>query len=182
VLNCNTPRYKSSIEECDVNDQNALSHEKRYPYLDRDLLAFLYAIPWEQLVRPGERRSLLRRALAGIVPVEVLNRRRKAYVSRTPLTAIGKAWECFAPLGTNMVAALLGIVNANLFAEVLERARQGREVPIVGLKRTLELEIWLRARERWASPKHPSANETVHAARIKEPDGRWVNEVHRSLG
>ena len=30
----------------------AVIHEKRYPYLDRDLLAFLYAIPREQLVGP----------------------------------------------------------------------------------------------------------------------------------
>src|SRR5262249_42307301 len=34
-----------------------LHYEKRYPYLDRDLLEFLYAIPREQLVRPGQRRS-----------------------------------------------------------------------------------------------------------------------------
>ena len=29
--------------------------EKRYPYLDRDLLEFISAIPREQLVRPGRR-------------------------------------------------------------------------------------------------------------------------------
>ena len=46
-------------------------YEKRYPVLDRDLLEFLFAIPREQLVRPGERRSLMRRALKGIVPEEV---------------------------------------------------------------------------------------------------------------
>ena len=43
-------------------------YEKRYPYLDRALLEFMYAIPREQLVRPGQRRSLMRRALVGIVP------------------------------------------------------------------------------------------------------------------
>ena len=41
-----------------------LPREKRYPYLDRGLLEFLSAIPREQLVRPGQRRSLMRRALS----------------------------------------------------------------------------------------------------------------------
>jgi len=55
--------------------------EARYPFLDRSLLEFLYAIPPDQLVRPGQRRSLMRRALAGIVPKVILDRRRKAFVA-----------------------------------------------------------------------------------------------------
>src|SRR4029077_4900258 len=43
-------------------------HETRYPFLDRDLLEFLFAVPRDQLVRPGQRRSLMRRALSGVVP------------------------------------------------------------------------------------------------------------------
>jgi asparagine synthase (glutamine-hydrolysing) len=58
--------------------------ESRYPFLDRRLVEFLAAIPDEQLQRPGQRRSLMRRALAGIVPVEVLSRKNKAGVSRGP--------------------------------------------------------------------------------------------------
>ncbi|MGA7630730.1 MAG: asparagine synthase-related protein, partial [Terriglobales bacterium] len=62
--------------------------EKRYPYLDRDLLEFMFAIPREQLVRPTQRRSLMRRALIGIVPDEILNRKTKAFVARSPMVAI----------------------------------------------------------------------------------------------
>src|SRR6185437_111277 len=46
--------------------------EKRYPYLDQSLVEFVLAIPQSQLLRPGERRSLMRRALANIVPSEIL--------------------------------------------------------------------------------------------------------------
>ena len=123
-------------------------YEKRYPYLDRDFLEFLCAVPREQLVRPGERRSLMRRALVGIVPDQVLHRRRKAYMARTPLAAIAQEWEHVSDLATNMVAASLGIVNAQSFANVLHKAREGKEVPIVSLMRTLDMEIWLRAREQ----------------------------------
>ncbi len=157
-------------------------YEKRYPYLDRDLLEFLFAIPREQLVRPGERRSLMRRALAGIVPDEILHRRRKAYMARTPLAAISQDWESFAALSTSMVAASLGIVNARSFTATLARARQGKEVPIVSLMRTLELEIWLRAREQHLSSNDQSAINHIGLSHDAEAsDDRSLAEVRQSL-
>jgi asparagine synthetase B (glutamine-hydrolysing) len=39
--------------------------EVRYPYLDQDLIEFILSVPASQLLRPGERRSLMRRSLAG---------------------------------------------------------------------------------------------------------------------
>lgn len=62
--------------------------EYRYPYLDRDMVEFLFRIPREQLVRPGRRRSLMRRALKEIVPAEILERRRKAFLSKGPLALL----------------------------------------------------------------------------------------------
>jgi len=123
-------------------------YEKRYPYLDRDLLEFLCAIPREQIVRPGQRRSLMRRALVGIVPSEILDRRRKAYVSRAPFSALARERACFDELSINMIASSLGIVSAPCFAQIVQRAREGQEVPIVTLMRTIELEIWLREMRR----------------------------------
>lgn len=127
-------------------------HERRYPFLDRDLLEFLFAVPREQLVRPGQRRSLVRRALAGIVPEEVLGRRRKAYVSRAPMTAFSQERERLEELGRGMVAGSLGIVDVPSFSETLQKARSGQEVPIIPLVRTIELEIWLRSRQRSEPP------------------------------
>ena len=120
------------------------SYEKRYPCLDRDLLAYLYAIPREQLVRPGQRRSLLRRALAGIVPVEILGRKRKAFVARAPLVAIANEWAELQKLGADMLLASLGVVQPKLFREALHAARQGRDVSTVALLRTIAIELWLR--------------------------------------
>jgi asparagine synthase (glutamine-hydrolysing) len=118
--------------------------EKRYPYLDRDLLAFLCAIPREQLVRPGQRRSLTRRALAGIVPDALLNRKRKAFVARSPRLAISEQWESLAEMGRQMVTAPLGFVASNTFREAMDKARTGQEVLIVPLLRTIEIECWIR--------------------------------------
>jgi asparagine synthase (glutamine-hydrolysing) len=119
-------------------------YEKRYPYLDRDLLEFLYAIPREQLVRPGQRRSLMRRALLGIVPEEVLNRKRKAFVVRSPMKAIAKDWTCLTEMSNHMVSAELRMVDAKVFREALENTRRGEESHIVALMRTIQIECWLR--------------------------------------
>jgi asparagine synthase (glutamine-hydrolysing) len=118
--------------------------EWRYPYLDRNLLEFLYAVPREQLVRPSQRRSLMRRALVGIVPDEILNRKRKAYMARAPMTAISTEWVSLVEMSQRMVSASLGIVEGKGLREALQKVHQGREVSLVPLIRTLSLEFWLR--------------------------------------
>lgn len=118
-------------------------YEKRYPYLDRDFLEFVFAIPREQLLRPGQRRSLMRRALSGIVPMEILNRRRKAFVSKAPLVDIVNHWARLAIFDERMVSDSLGIVDRKAFLRVLEAGKNGQEIPIVSLLRTIALEDWL---------------------------------------
>jgi asparagine synthase (glutamine-hydrolysing) len=120
-------------------------YEKRYPYLDRDLLEFMFAVPREQLVRPTQRRSLMRRALVGIVPDEILNRRGKAFVARAPLLSISRDWATLTEITqNNMVSGALGVVAPERFSEVLHKARRGEEIPLVTLMRTIRIERWLR--------------------------------------
>jgi len=119
-------------------------YEKRYPYLDRDLLAFMFAIPREQLVRPTQRRSLMRRALIGIVPDEILNRKMKAFVARSPMVAISKDWAHFTEMTQNMLSSSLEIVDPERISEALQNVRRGKEVPMITLRRTLCLEGWLK--------------------------------------
>ncbi len=138
--------------------------EKRYPYLDRDLLEFLYAIPQEQLLRPRQRRSLMRRALAGIVPVELLNRKRKAFVARGPMTGIVEGWSSIGQITQQMILESLGILDARKLQEALQTARSGQEVAIPLLTRPLGLELWLRSLKNWdglgeaSISGHPSAS------------------------
>jgi asparagine synthase (glutamine-hydrolysing) len=120
-------------------------HEKRYPYLDRDLLEFLFAIPREQIVRPGQRRSLMRRSLMGIVPDEVINRKRKAFLSRAPIAAIRAQWFRLEVVKSHMALSSFGIVRADAFGQAVEKARNGMQIQIVTLIRTLWIESWLRS-------------------------------------
>ncbi len=128
---------------CSVMSSNP-PQEKRYPYLDRDLLEFLSAIPPDELVRPGQRRSLMRRALIHIVPDEILNRKRKAFVTRGPMVGIAEELPHLLELARHMLMSSFGIVVSTRFVEAVQKTRQGVEVPIVPLLRTLGIEVWLR--------------------------------------
>jgi asparagine synthase (glutamine-hydrolysing) len=55
--------------------------EVRYPFFDRRLMEFCLAIPAKQKLQNGWTRSVMRRAIAGIVPAEVQWRTGKADLS-----------------------------------------------------------------------------------------------------
>jgi asparagine synthase (glutamine-hydrolysing) len=113
----------------------------RYPYLDRDLLEFAFAIPQEQLVGVGKRRFLMKRALVGIVPDELLNRKQRRIETASD---IATEWPSLAEVGNDLICCTLGLIDAKRFLEALERARRNDEVDVCSLKRTLFLESWLR--------------------------------------
>jgi asparagine synthase (glutamine-hydrolysing) len=146
------PSFQGNIATLDVLRRQVacsplswdLPREKRYPYLDRGMLEFMYSVPRDQLVRPGQRRSMMRRALIGIVPDELLNRKRKAFVSRGPRVAIAAEWPHLVELSQHMLMSSLRIIDSTRFVEALQNIRQGAEVPMVTLMRTLGLELWLR--------------------------------------
>jgi asparagine synthase (glutamine-hydrolysing) len=142
--------------------------EHRYPFLDRDLLEYLYAIPREQLVRPNQRRSLTRRALVGIVPSEILNRRRKAFLARTPLTSLKTEMPLLLERLKDMRLERAGIVDADAFRCLLKAAADGGPLPIVPVLRTLLIEAWLAHLASWTygsgSSKAPARNQIAFNA------------------
>jgi asparagine synthase (glutamine-hydrolysing) len=114
-----------------------------YPYLDRCLLEFLFAIPREQLVRPGERRSLMRRSLARIVPADVLQRPRKAFVSRAASGAILNQLSRMEAANKLPHCVELGIIDSTRVQEAFRKLKLGYEMPLVPLIRLIALELWL---------------------------------------
>jgi asparagine synthase (glutamine-hydrolysing) len=124
-------------------------HRKAYPYLDRDFLEFLFAIPPDQLLRPGQRRSLMRRALNGVVPQELLNRKRKAFVLHGPLMAIPAKSSNLVMRTEQMLSATLGILVPPRFLTELEQAHAGERVAITPLIRAFGLERWFRNAAQW---------------------------------
>jgi len=118
--------------------------ETRYPFLDQNLIEFILSIPASQLLRPGERRSLMRRSLAGIVPQEILSRRTKQVGARTPVLILEKHWDELRNIYQNSLSSSLGYVHEDRFLKVISDARAGKAVPLVRILWTISLEYWLR--------------------------------------
>ena len=57
----------------------ATSVEARVPYLDHKLVEFAMSLPQHLKYRDGEKKYILRRALDGVIPDQVLNREKKGF-------------------------------------------------------------------------------------------------------
>jgi asparagine synthase (glutamine-hydrolysing) len=136
------------LEETRSMNDRAAQHgvELRNPYLDHRLLEFATSIPAEQTFEGGVRKGIVRRAMAGRLPEEILTRHRK--IEATALferglreRETGKVWQ----LLTGMRAAELGWVDEGLLRAEYQSYLDGTT------RRTrfwhaLTLEAWLR---RW---------------------------------
>jgi asparagine synthase (glutamine-hydrolysing) len=119
--------------------------EVRYPFLDRRLVEFLASIPRDQLTRSGERRSLMRRALADIVPGKILSRQTKSTTGHCDVLTLRKHWGKVQGALNSLVTARAGYLDAEGFGAALTRFAQGCIPPYNGqLLRGLALEFWLR--------------------------------------
>jgi asparagine synthase (glutamine-hydrolysing) len=140
-------------------------YEYRYPYLDRDLVDYLYRIPRTQLVRPGFRRSLMRRAFATLIPREILLRRRKAYISHGPLVALRAAQDQVEALIADSATAGRGLVDREVlldsFRQILNGQQAGQLFPLIN---TVLFELWLRTTLSDA-PHATLRSDTTNAAK-----------------
>ncbi|MFL6312944.1 MAG: asparagine synthetase B family protein [Terriglobales bacterium] len=128
-----------------LTDGNPAVTDKRYPYLDLDLMRFLLSIPQEQLIRPGDRRSLMRRALRDMLPPELIDRKTKGSAARCVALTLSKHWGVIADAMASPFTAEMGIVDAEQFRSALTALKHGKlPTHMVSLLRVLALELWMR--------------------------------------
>jgi asparagine synthase (glutamine-hydrolysing) len=130
-------------------DRNSMAHsrEVRLPYLDRRIAEFAFSLPAEFLYREGQTKAILRAAVRGLAPDEILTRRDK--VGYEPPQA---NWLAEQPLVDKISEVLLdGVARSrNLYdTEAIEAdARVKRWRDPQGIWRALNLELWLQTLER----------------------------------
>lgn len=123
--------------------------EYRYPYLDRDLVDYLFRIPHEQLIRAGRRRSLMKRALRDIVPALVLVRPRKAFLLRGILHTLQNSRTRIDTLLNRSLICSLGLVESIELQKALEATTRGRTSQYwPALIRAIDYELWLQSGAR----------------------------------
>ncbi|MGH9853093.1 MAG: asparagine synthase-related protein [Blastocatellia bacterium] len=152
--------------------------EVSHPYLHRPLVEFLQAIPFEQRVRPGETRSLMRRALSDLLPEKILKRQGKKGPEEALFRAVARQWPQLNPIFKDARVCTGGYIGAKALQATLERVRHGCGTHSFAVIQTISLEFWLRALERRGLPARntavvdegltqppAAATATAHAAR-----------------
>lgn len=121
-------------------------YEFRYPYLDKDLVNFLLGIPSEVLVGPGQRRIMMRRALEGIVPEVVLQRKQKSFLARGPVAYIANHIPELQKVFKESILADRGYVDPKPILKEAEMVPSGANPSAIKfLLRAISLELWLRS-------------------------------------
>ncbi len=72
-----TNAYQILKLEVDEREAARFGMDLRYPFLDSRLVEYVLSLPWDQRTRDGERKALLRRGMAGLMPESVRLRRGK---------------------------------------------------------------------------------------------------------
>jgi len=123
--------------------------ELALPFMDRDLIALLMAIPGEVRNWQGVPRMLLRRALAGVLPAAIAQRRDKAdYTHLVNANVMAEHHRMTEYLKDGMLAARCGYLEPREVNREFHRTEDlilGETcVTSKALSNILGLEIWLR--------------------------------------
>ena len=144
-------RSKYHVHCMEWDNKSAALHgqDAAFPFLDRDLLAFLMAAPGEMQNRDGVPRALLREAMAGILPEAVRARTWKADFTGPANRGIAQDLaQVSARLSHGSLAARFGYLDeSRLAAELpgLATELQGPEsLALWDLTDLFALEVWLQ--------------------------------------
>jgi asparagine synthase (glutamine-hydrolysing) len=129
----------------ELSNLQAAEHgiELRHPLLDHRLFEFAASLPTDQTFRAAWRKVIVRNAMRGVLPDEVLDRFDKIYPTAIADRGLrereqAKVW----PLLTRMRAAELGFVDEGRLRDAYRAYLDGKEGALFW--HTLTLEDWLR--------------------------------------
>jgi asparagine synthase (glutamine-hydrolysing) len=128
-------------------DRNSMAHslEARVPLLDHRLVELAFSLPGDELIRRGETKSVLRRALDDLLPSEVRQRRDKlGFVTPEARFLRGPLGDLAADVFASQSFVERGFVDAPAARRRLARHRRNELDAGFELWRALNLELWAR--------------------------------------
>ncbi|MFC9431541.1 asparagine synthase (glutamine-hydrolyzing) [Streptomyces sp. NPDC056987] len=125
----------------------AVGLEVRVPFCDHTLLEYVWNVPWKMKVSDGREKSLLRAAVADLLPAKVLERRKSAYpatFSPAHAKTVRAALDAVLADGDSPLAGLLDVRKVRELA-----AGEGRMMTMADnlhlLLPLIEVDRWMRS-------------------------------------
>jgi asparagine synthase (glutamine-hydrolysing) len=146
--------------------------EIAFPFLDRDLLSFLLAIPGEVQTWKGVPKALLREALRGVLPDAIAQRRTKADFTDLVNAGTKRDYPELMDCLRDGLAVQFGYVQEEVLSEEFARLKdrvQGRDCEVAWkLSDLLGLEQWLQV----FLGEQTSQKEKTHDSACGRPESR----------
>lgn len=99
--------------------------EIRVPYCDHRLVEFAWNIPWEMKACNGQPKGILRKALTGVLPGEVLARRKSPYPKIHNPSYLGLVKNRLEEILLDKNSPIISLINVN---GILSLLRSGKKV------------------------------------------------------
>lgn len=144
------PMYDvQALERCDRIGA-CYQMEYSYPFLDRDLVSFLMAVPGEVICRNGVPKALLRAGLTGTLPSSIVERKWKGETTDEFNSAVDRDLPAYTSfLKENALAIALGYVDEGRLSHAIEGLRSQLYddgcLSTRNLTDLIGLELWLQA-------------------------------------
>jgi len=126
--------------------------EVSYPFTHLPLVEFLQAIPFDQRVRPGQTRSLMRRSLRTLLPQKIVTRKGKGRPGGAIARAFAREWPRLSDLFRDARICSRRYADPGGLQREIERMCHGSGIHSVPLVKAIALEVWLRNLERDEAP------------------------------
>jgi asparagine synthase (glutamine-hydrolysing) len=114
------------------------------PFLDSAVVRAALSVPASARADPWSYKPLLRAAMAGMVPDEVLSRRSKGDYSAEAYRGAREASAALRELLRDSRLAALGVIEPGAVSNAIDRMTAGVAVPLGPLHMVLATETWLR--------------------------------------
>jgi len=115
-----------------------------HPYMHQHLVDFILSIPMNQIARPGQERSLMRRAMKGILPEKIRARRSKGSVDEVFCRTFARDYRSIGDVNSLEVSQRR-YADPSRLLEAIRLGSLGRTEHSGILLRMLSMERWLRS-------------------------------------
>ena len=125
--------------------------EVRVPFCDYRIVEYAWNIPWEMKAYKGREKGLLRKAMEGYLPEEIIYRKKSPYPKTHNPSYLKKVKETLSQIIRNKNAKINSLLNKEYIKEILDTEGKAFTRPWFGQLMTgpqlmaylIQIEFWL---------------------------------------
>jgi asparagine synthase (glutamine-hydrolysing) len=127
-------------------DRMSMAHsiESRVPLLDNEVIEFAWTIPAAFKIANGRRKHILKEAVRGLLPAEILDRRKQGFGVPLGVWFRGGLTDVFSDVLRSPLARQRGFFEARFVDRLLDEHLAGRRDHTLRLWQLLVFELWHR--------------------------------------